>query len=89
MSASLLPTAVARGLSGELLAEIGVEVAAGSGWRDVAFADHEVAEAFACLALPGVALDQGRERADDLVVAEVLAIQLVQPRAVEGGLGFT
>jgi hypothetical protein len=89
VSASLLPTAVTRGLSGEVRAEIGGEVAAVSGWRDVAFADHEVAEAFACLALPGVALDQGRERGDDLVVAEVLAIQLVQPRAVEGGLGFT
>ena len=70
---------------GELRAYIGVEVAPGSRWRDVAFADHEVAEALAGLALLGVALDQGGERRDDLVVPDVLAVQLVQARAVEGG----
>jgi hypothetical protein len=48
------------------------------------FADHELAKALARGALPGVALDQRRKSRDDLVVADVLTVQLVQPSAVEG-----
>ena len=66
------------GLSGEIRAEVDVEVSAGSGRRDDALPDREVAEALARSALLGVALEQGGERRDDLVVPDVPAVQLVE-----------
>jgi hypothetical protein len=62
-----------------------VEVAPGGGRGDMARPDHEVAEALAGEALFRIALDQRSQRRDDLVVAEVLAVELVQARAVERG----
>ena len=48
-------------------------------------ADREVAEALAVLPPLGVGEEQGPQRRDDALVVEVLAVELVQTRAVEGG----
>jgi hypothetical protein len=54
-----------------------VEVLALHSGRYIAGADYEVAEVFAGLSLSAEALDDGRERCHDLVVAQVFAIELV------------
>src|SRR5919106_1757045 len=46
----------------ELGGEVGVEVGARGGGRDVALADHEIAEPLAVRALLGISADQDRER---------------------------
>jgi hypothetical protein len=62
-----------------------MKVAPGNGRRDVALRISRFAEALAGVALARLTLGQGRERRDDLVLAGVLAVQLVEAGAVERG----
>src|SRR5258705_3861373 len=64
---------------------IGVEVATVAGRRHEARPDHEIAEAFAALAVCRISGEQRIECAYDAGVIEVFGIKLGEARAVEGG----
>src|ERR1017187_2268637 len=68
-----------------LVAYIGVEVAAVAGGGDEAGANGEIAEALALLPLGGVGSEDRIERGDERAMLEILGIELVHARAVEGG----
>src|SRR5665213_3695632 len=69
---------------GHLATDIGVEVAAIAGGGDEAGADGEIAEALTFLPPGGISRKEGIERGDDAVVIEILGVELVHARAVEG-----
>src|SRR5262245_35712693 len=68
-----------------LRARVGMEIPPVGGRRDVARADHEVAEALALVALLRVGREQRVEPGNDVVVLQVLGVELGHARAVECG----
>lgn len=58
-------------------AESGVEIAARSGRFYVAFADGEIAKAFALLSLAGILMDNRAQFVDDLLMGYRFAIKLI------------
>src|SRR4051794_9840829 len=69
----------ARGASGSM------EIPARGRGSDDTRPNRKVAEALAVLPVPRVGEEQRPERRHDAVVVEVWAVELVEPRAVEGG----
>src|SRR5665213_1664434 len=64
--------------------DIGVKIAAIAGGSDEAGADGEIAEVLAFLPVFGIGRENRIERGHDAVVVEILGVELVHARAVEG-----